>query len=200
MPLDKLRWVQEVVNLLELVLVAGHPLVIDVGDEALAKLLYIVDSYVNIHLLLRLLHEVVLRQATVDDLLANLVSIIICLWLWQVDSVKVLGERPVWLVTGIDWLCILAIVSLHHSLRLVQILLCLLNVEQGLIRSKLIFRLLGHHCSVCHVPCQDRVRLLELASARKYMCSLNLRRGARHSTTAGYILSRASCGICRFFC
>ena len=128
MPLDKLRWVQEVVNLLELVLVAGHPLVIDVGDEALAKLLYIVDSYVNIHLLLRLLHEVVLRQATVDDLLANLVSIIICLWLWQVDSVKVLGERPVWLVTGIDWLCILAIVSLHHSLRLVQILLCLLTV------------------------------------------------------------------------
>ena len=81
-PLDKFRWVQEVVNLLELILVAGHTLFIDVGDEALAKLLYIVDSYVNIHLLLRLLHEVVLRQATVDDLLANLVSIIICLWLW----------------------------------------------------------------------------------------------------------------------
>lgn len=81
-PLDKFRWVQEVVNLLELILVAGHTLFIDVGDEALAKLLYIVDSYVNIHLLLRLLHEVVLRQTTVDDLLANLVSIIIFLWLW----------------------------------------------------------------------------------------------------------------------
>ena len=82
MPLDKLRWVQEVVNLLELVLVAGHPLVIDVGDEALAKLFYIIDSDVNVHLLLRLLHEVILRQATIDDLLANLIPIIICLRLW----------------------------------------------------------------------------------------------------------------------
>ena len=111
-----------------------------------------------------------------------------------------LGERPVWPVTGIDWLRILAIVSLHHSLRLVQILLRLLTVQQRLIRSELIIRLLGHHCSVCHVPCQDRVRLLELTSTRKYMCSLNLRRGARHSATAGYILCRTSCRILRFFC
>lgn len=76
MPLDKLLRVQEVIDLISAFVfndtLTVETFFIDVRDEALSQLFDVVNGYVNVHLLLCCLHEVVLWQAIVDYLLAYL--------------------------------------------------------------------------------------------------------------------------------
>lgn len=83
-PFDELLRVQKVVDLVVLgsaVLVPNLTpiLVIDVGNKAVSQLFDVVDGDVDVHLLLCILHEVVLWQAVVHDLLRH--NILIILWL-----------------------------------------------------------------------------------------------------------------------
>ena len=109
MSLYKLGRIQKVVNLLQLVplFLLCTSLVIDVCDEPLPQLLDVIDSNIDVHLLLGLLHEVILGQATIDDLLSDIVIVVIaisiimiwwtsCAWLGHVvNRVKVLLKRPI---------------------------------------------------------------------------------------------------------
>jgi len=71
MTIDKLLWVEKVVNLVYL-LFFRDTLVVDVGDKSLPQLFYIIDCNVDIHLLLSVLHEVVFWKAVVNYLLRHL--------------------------------------------------------------------------------------------------------------------------------
>ena len=110
MSFNELRWVEEVVNLFQIVLIFGYSLIIDVGDKALTQLLDIIYRNINVHLLLRLLHEIIFRQATVNNLLRYL----ICGLLGQINGIKVLRHWSIRLTIII----LSIIIRLHHRFRL----------------------------------------------------------------------------------
>lgn len=138
MALNELRRVQKVVDVLEIVrvLLLRPALVVDVRDEPLPQLFYVVYRDVDVHLLMRLLHEIVLRQSAVYDLLGNwrLASLRLR---HTVNCVEVLLKRAV-RPAVVDLLRL--IVHLHHGL-------CLLGFV-FLMHVRVVF---------CSVACQDRV-------------------------------------------
>ena len=59
MAIDKLLGVQEIINLIN-VFFLGHSLIVNIRDEAFAQLFDVIDSNIDINMLLSVLHKVIL--------------------------------------------------------------------------------------------------------------------------------------------